>query len=89
MAPEVLLVASTYRINDGQPVTRQAMDEADIVIGDDVWIGARAIVLQGVSIGDGAVIAAGAVVRQDVPPFAVVAGVPARVVSQRQVPPKP
>lgn len=87
MAPEVLLVASTYRINDGQPVTRQAMDEADIVIGDDVWIGARAIVLQGVSIGDGAVIAAGAVVRQDVPPFAVVAGVPARVVSQRQVPP--
>lgn len=86
LAPEVLLVASTYRINDGQPVTKQPMDEADIIIGDDVWIGARAIVLQGVRIGDGAVVAAGAIVREDVPPFAIAAGVPARVVGQRQRP---
>lgn len=54
-----------------------------IEIGHDVWIGARAIVLDGVRIGDGAVIAANAVVTKDVPPYAVVAGVPARIVKER------
>ncbi len=49
-------------------------------IGDDVWIGMRAVVLAGVTIGDGAVVGAGAVVAEDVPPMAVVAGNPARVV---------
>ena len=54
-----------------------------ITIEDGVWIGARAIVLPGVTIGEGAVVAAGAVVTKDVPPWAVVAGNPARVVKQR------
>lgn len=53
-----------------------------VVVGSDVWIGARAIVLKGVTIGDGAIIAAGAVVTRDVPPGAIVAGVPAKVVRQ-------
>jgi tetrahydrodipicolinate N-acetyltransferase len=53
---------------------------APVVIGDRVWVGTRAIVLKGVTIGDGAVIAAGAVVTKDVPAKAVVAGVPAKVV---------
>ena len=57
--PEVLVTASGYRFNDGTPVTDQAMDEADVVIGDDVWIGARAILLPGARIGAGAIIAAG------------------------------
>jgi acetyltransferase-like isoleucine patch superfamily enzyme len=52
---------------------------APVVIGDDVWIGCRAIVLKGVTIGDGAVIGAGSVVTQDVPANTVVAGQPARV----------
>jgi acetyltransferase-like isoleucine patch superfamily enzyme len=52
-------------------------------IGHDVWIGAGAIVLDGVSVGDGAVIAAGAVVRSDVPPYAVVGGVPAKLLRRR------
>jgi acetyltransferase-like isoleucine patch superfamily enzyme len=52
-------------------------------IGDKVWIGARAILLPGVSVGDGAVIAAAAVVSRDVEPYTVVAGNPARRVSQR------
>jgi acetyltransferase-like isoleucine patch superfamily enzyme len=55
----------------------------DIVIGSDVWIAANAIILSGVTIGDGAVVGAGAVVVGDVPPYAVVAGNPARVVRKR------
>ena len=51
-----------------------------IVIGDDAWLATRAMVLKGVTVGRGAVVAAGAVVTKDVPPYTVVAGVPARVV---------
>ena len=53
------------------------------IIGNDVWIGANAIILQGVTIGDGAIIAAGAVVTKDVPPYAIVGGVPAKVIKYR------
>lgn len=54
-----------------------------ISIGHDVWIGARAIVLDGVSIGTGAIIAANSVVTKDVPPYAIVGGVPAKVIKYR------
>lgn len=82
--PEVLITAANYRFNDGSPVTEQLMDEADVTIGRDAWLGARVIVLPGVTIGEGAVIAAGSVVRKDVPSFAIAAGVPAKVVGERQ-----
>ena len=52
-----------------------------VIIGDDVWIGSHAIILPGVSIGDGACIGAGAVVRESVPPRAIVIGNPAQIVS--------
>lgn len=55
----------------------------EIEIGNDVWIGANVIILDGVKIGDGAIVAAGAVVYKDVPPYAVVGGVPAQVVKYR------
>lgn len=54
-----------------------------VIIGNDVWIGARATILEGVKIGDGAVVAAGAVVTKDVPPYAVVGGVPAKIIKYR------
>nr|WP_277949180.1 CatB-related O-acetyltransferase [Aeromonas dhakensis] len=54
-----------------------------ITIGNDVWIGANAIILPGVTIGDGAVVGAGAVVTRDVPDYAIVVGVPAKVIRQR------
>ncbi len=52
-------------------------------IGNDVWVGTRAIILDGVNVSDGAVIAAGALVTKDVPPYAIVAGVPARIIKFR------
>lgn len=54
-----------------------------VIIGNDVWIGARAMVLGGVKIGNGAVIAAGAVVTKDVPPYAIVGGIPAKIIKYR------
>lgn len=61
------------------PAERGDMHAAPIVLGKNVWVGAHATILQGVTIGDGAVVAAGAVVTKDVPPNAVVAGVPAEI----------
>lgn len=54
-----------------------------VKVGNDVWIGDRAVVMDGVTIGDGAVVAACAVVTKDVPPYAIVAGVPARILRYR------
>ena len=52
-------------------------------IGNDVWIGANAIIQSGVTIGDGAIIGSGAVVTKDVPPYAIVVGVPAKILKYR------
>ena len=63
---------------------RQAWDnKGDIVIGNDVWIGYEAVILSGVTIGDGAVIGARAVVTKDVPPYTIVGGVPAKPIRRR------
>lgn len=65
-------------------VIEQPVVYAPVRIGDDVWIGAGAVILPGVCVGDHAVIGAGAVVRSDVPAWSVVAGVPARFVRDRR-----
>ncbi len=57
--------------------------KGDIVIGNDVWIGYEAVILSGVTIGDGAVIGTRAVVTKDVPPYTIVGGVPARAIRKR------
>lgn len=66
--------------HDKRPGRRGDMTAAPIVVGKNVWIGAHATILKGVTIGDGAIVAAGAVVTRDVPPNTIAAGVPARVV---------
>lgn len=58
-------------------------NKGDIVIGNDVWIGFEAVIMQGVRIGDGAVIGSRAVVTRDVPPYAIVGGVPAKMIKKR------
>lgn len=63
---------------------RQAWDNrGGIVIGNDVWIGFEAVILSGVTVGDGAIIGSRAVVTKDVPPYAIVGGVPARPIRRR------
>lgn len=85
------LIASGCRFVDhdhgmqlDQPMRMQQCAEAPISIGNDVWIGANVVVLRGVEIGDGAVVGAGAVVRESIPPRAIAAGVPARVIRMRE-----
>jgi acetyltransferase-like isoleucine patch superfamily enzyme len=69
---------------DGRtPINQQPLQSRPVRIGRDTWLGAGVIVLKGVTIGDGAVIGAGAVVTRDVPPKAVVAGIPARRLGER------
>lgn len=63
--------------------TYEATSKGDIVVSDDVWIGYGATIMSGVHIGQGAVVAAGAVVTKDVPPYAIVGGVPAKVIKYR------
>lgn len=66
------------------PIIVQGHEESDIIIGDDVWIGFGAQILSGVTVGEGAIVGAGAVVTKDVPPYSVVGGVPAHLITYRK-----
>ncbi len=66
-----------------KPIPQQGLRIKPVIVGNDVWVGAGTFILRGVTIGDGAVVAANSVVTEDVPPYTVVAGCPARVIKQR------
>jgi carbonic anhydrase/acetyltransferase-like protein (isoleucine patch superfamily) len=83
IAPGVFITDHIHDIAPNVRIDEQGTSAAPVSIGDDVWLGAGAIVLPGVTIGAGSVVGAGAVVRGDVAPSTVVAGVPARVVRRR------
>jgi UDP-3-O-[3-hydroxymyristoyl] glucosamine N-acyltransferase len=83
IAPFVHIVDSEHGLSRGAPMNRQPNVARPVRIGDDVWIGSHAVVLMGVTIGDGAVVAAGSVVRDDVAPYRIVGGVPARTIGER------
>ena len=76
---------STYpfKVKMLQTQTSESFGKGDIIVDDDVWIGYGATIMSGVHIGQGAVVAAGAVVTKDVPPYAIVGGVPAKVIKYR------
>lgn len=84
IAPGVFITDHNHSLKRGMPMFEQPCVAAPVVIGDDVWIGANAVVLPGVEIGEGAVIAAGAVVNRAVPSFAIVGGVPAKIIRYRE-----
>jgi acetyltransferase-like isoleucine patch superfamily enzyme len=88
--PKVTLVAGDHTVDrvgvfiyDITDETKDEKDDADIVIEDDVWIGANVTVLKGVTIGRGCVVGAGSVVIKSINPYSVVVGVPAREVKRR------
>ena len=86
IGPHVKLLSAGHAIDEGDVrINRNRITRQKITIEAGAWIGAGAIVLEGVRIGRGAVVAAGSVVRQDVPDGAVVAGVPARFLRYRQM----
>lgn len=75
--------ASTFPIGNFGIGMEELQSRGPIHVGHDVWIGRRAMIMSGVTIGNGAVIAAGAVVTRDVPPYAIVGGVPAKLIRFR------
>lgn len=85
MGPDCILLTSNHGMAiKNIPMWKQEFSEPrPIVIGNDIWIGARVIILPGVHVRDGSVIGAGAVVTHDVEPYTVVAGNPARVIGRR------
>lgn len=66
------------------PMNKQGVSEADIVIGDDVWIGYGAQIMMGVTVGSHSIIGTGAIVTHDIPEYSVAVGVPARVIKDRR-----
>jgi len=86
MAPDVIVLTQNHEFaSTAIPMIRQGLAEPrPVVIEDDVWIGTRVIILPGVTVGQGSVVAAGAVVTKDVPPWTVVGGNPAKVLRYRK-----
>lgn len=83
IAPFVYIVDSDHQISKNQLINEQSNVTAPVLINDDVWISTGAKILKGVNIGEGAVIAAGAVVNSDVPDYAIVGGIPAKIIGER------
>ena len=83
LAQNIVVTALNHNFADPSlPIDAQGVSTNPVVIADDVWVGANAVILPGVTIGRHAVVAAGAVVTKDVPENCVVAGVPAKIISR-------
>jgi acetyltransferase-like isoleucine patch superfamily enzyme len=80
----ITIVAENHNHSDCQrPMNQQGVNNRGVIVGNDVWIGSCVTILDGVTIGDHAIVAAGAVVTQDVAPYSIVGGVPARQIRSR------
>lgn len=86
MGPEVLVYTQNHEFSRIDiPMNKQGFkDEKKVIIGDDVWIGARVIILPGVKIGNGSILGAGAVITKNVEEYSIVGGNPAKVIKKRK-----
>ncbi|MEX0882152.1 MAG: acyltransferase [Cyclobacteriaceae bacterium] len=85
MSPRVSIYSENHIFEDSQkPMIDQGVKRSYVKVGDDCWIAANVVILPGVTIGQGAVLAAGSIVTRDVPPFTIVAGNPAKVIKTRK-----
>lgn len=85
MGPNVKMFSTNHGTKKDKPMTFQDYAEADIKIGNDCWLGANVVVLKGVTIPDGCVVAAGAVVSKSLPdPYTIYGGIPAKKISERK-----
>lgn len=81
-----MLISSNHTFEDlTRPIRLQPLTAVGVQLEEDVWLGAKCIVLDGVTVGRGAVVGAGSVVTRDIPPFSVSAGNPARLIRSREV----
>ena len=78
------IISANHRIPAGRGnIFGSGHDKAKVTIGKDVWIGGNSMILPGVTIGDGAIVAGGSVVSKDVPPYTIVGGIPAKIIKER------
>ena len=84
IAAQTYIIDSNHGMNKNKPISMQPLSSSKITIGNDVWIGANATILCGVHISNGAIIGAKALVNKDVPPYSIVAGIPAKIIGFRK-----
>jgi acetyltransferase-like isoleucine patch superfamily enzyme len=86
MGPGVRIFSENHNFDDVTiPIRLQGETRKGVVIHDDCWVGSGVTILDGVCIGEGSMVAAGSVVTKDIPPFSVVAGIPARILKNRKI----
>ncbi|WP_163938042.1 DapH/DapD/GlmU-related protein [Paraferrimonas sp. SM1919] len=84
IANNVTIYAFNHGMSMDAPIYQQAVTSKGVVIGEDVWVGAKVCIVDGVTIGNHAIVGMGAVVTKDVPEYAIVAGNPAKVIGDRR-----
>ena len=85
MSPRVSIYSENHNFSETtKPMIEQGVTRSFVKIEDDCWLAANSVILAGVTVGKGSVVAAGSIVTKDVPPYSIVAGNPARIIKSRK-----
>jgi acetyltransferase-like isoleucine patch superfamily enzyme len=83
IAQMVSIISDSHEYRDvNKPMKEQGIFGADIIIEDNVWVGCNSVILHGVRIGTGSIVSAGSIVTKNIPPYSIVAGVPAKIIKR-------